>query len=302
GRTEFTQHKVAAILKDFLQPDSKTSLESAAKSLLVLIPTNASEHAEVCSFGEICVELAEQIPYHHPSQLKLVQLLHYLSRSPKFMYKYERPPQEEAQGAFQLLWESIVDWASGPDEENHNAWVNINAFKANLFATGVWGTSPGQSLKTLCDAFETKKPEEAWERDCKVMAAAQWILWHGQTLFKLIIYDHLEEPPGEGSNWGFGNELEGSKMPPRSVERWRFWKAGFEAVEQRALNGWNNNSIACISCLLGMTLMQRIESLERLVRSVYSDNMFDFRGKPYRLRALRRPDRPLSLQVRRVRL
>lgn len=91
GRTEFTQHKVAAILRDFLQPDSKTSLESAAKSLLLLIPTNASEHAEVCSFGEICVELAEQIPYHHPSQLKLVQLLHYLSRSPKFMYKYERP-------------------------------------------------------------------------------------------------------------------------------------------------------------------------------------------------------------------
>jgi hypothetical protein len=108
--------------------------------------------------------------------------------------------------------------------------VNINAFKANLFATGVWGTSPGQSIKMLCDAFETRKPEEAWERDCKVMAAAQWILWHGQTLFKLIIYDYLEETPGEGSNWGLGSELEGSKMLPRSVERWRFWKAGFEAV------------------------------------------------------------------------
>jgi hypothetical protein len=25
------------------------------------------------------------------------------------------------------------------------------------------------------------------------MAAAQWILWHGQTLFKLLIYDDVEE-------------------------------------------------------------------------------------------------------------
>lgn len=62
------------------------------------------------------------------------------------------------------------------------------------------------------------------------MAAAQWILWHGQTLFKLIIYDHLEEGPAEDSNWWLGEELEDSKMTPRSIERWRFWKAGFEAA------------------------------------------------------------------------
>lgn len=34
------------------------------------------------------VELAEQIPYHHPSQLKFAQLLRYLSMSPKFMDKH----------------------------------------------------------------------------------------------------------------------------------------------------------------------------------------------------------------------
>lgn len=88
GGTDYSEARVAAILRDFLQPDTKLSLQEAARSLLVLIPANASEHAEVCSFGEICVELAEQLPYHHPSQLKFVQLLHYLSMSPKFMYKY----------------------------------------------------------------------------------------------------------------------------------------------------------------------------------------------------------------------
>jgi hypothetical protein len=88
GGTNYSEAKVAAILRDFLQPDTKTSLQEAASFLLAPIPANASGHAEVCSFGGICVELAEQIPYHHPSQLKLVQLLHYLSRSPKFMDKY----------------------------------------------------------------------------------------------------------------------------------------------------------------------------------------------------------------------
>lgn len=88
GGTGYTEAKVAAILRDFLQPDTKQSLHEAAVSLLALIPDNAAEHAEVCSFGGICVELAEHIPYHHPSQLKLAQLLRYLSMSPKFMYKY----------------------------------------------------------------------------------------------------------------------------------------------------------------------------------------------------------------------
>lgn len=88
GGTEYTDAKVAAILTDFLQPDTKTSLKTAIESLLSLIPASASQHAEVYSFGEICVEIAEQIPYHHPSQIRLVQLLHTLSQSPKFIEKF----------------------------------------------------------------------------------------------------------------------------------------------------------------------------------------------------------------------
>ncbi|EFX01112.1 hypothetical protein CMQ_6054 [Grosmannia clavigera kw1407] len=57
-------------------------------SILELIPTDASEYGEVCGFGQICVELAEQIPYYHPSQLKLVKLLQELGQSSKFKSKY----------------------------------------------------------------------------------------------------------------------------------------------------------------------------------------------------------------------
>ncbi len=132
GGTQYSEPKVAAILRDFLQPDTKMSAKTAVVSLLALIPSNASAYAEVCSFGGICVELAEQIPYHHPSQQKLVQLLQSLSRSPKFISTYPLTvgtsymprtlnshfliflkPEEEVYQPYQLLWESISDSASG---------------------------------------------------------------------------------------------------------------------------------------------------------------------------------------------
>lgn len=103
---------------------------------------------------------------------------------------------------------------------------------ANLFSTGVWGTSPGKSIETLREVFEKETPEEVWERDSNIMAAAQWILWHGQTLFKLIIYDHGEGETEDEEYWWFGKAFPGPAIKPRSIERWRFWKAGFEAVEK----------------------------------------------------------------------
>jgi hypothetical protein len=109
-------------------------------------------------------------------------------------------------------------------------WVNLNAFMANLFATGIWGTSQGKALEILREAFESKKPKETWERDCNTMAAAQWIFWQGQPLFKLVIYDYPEEDGVK--QWRIGKAYAGPPMNPRSIERWRFWKSGFEATEK----------------------------------------------------------------------
>lgn len=84
----------------------------------------------------------------------------------------------------------------------------------------------------LREAFESEAPEETWERDCNIMAAAQWILWHGQTLFKQVIFYQLQGASIDEKHWRFGETFAGPPMEARSVERWRFWKAGFEAVEK----------------------------------------------------------------------
>lgn len=70
-----------AILRDFLQPDSNESLSSVSTSILALLPDHDTEGTLIWALGELCIELAEQIPYFHPSQLKLVRLLQHMSAS-----------------------------------------------------------------------------------------------------------------------------------------------------------------------------------------------------------------------------
>ena len=71
------------ILLGCLQPDTAMTLKSTANSILDLLPEKDPNSTDVWSFGELCIELAEQIPYHHSSQLKLAGLLECLGKSTK---------------------------------------------------------------------------------------------------------------------------------------------------------------------------------------------------------------------------
>ena len=73
--------KLFPILRDFLQPDNTLTVDSTAVKVLALLPAADPHSTDIWSFGRLCIELAEQIPYHHPSQLKLSALFESLSRS-----------------------------------------------------------------------------------------------------------------------------------------------------------------------------------------------------------------------------
>ncbi len=72
------------ILQDFLQPSSRLTIKDTAHSILAFLPKNASGSTEVWDFGETCIEIVEQIPYYHPSQIKLAALFEELGKSSKF--------------------------------------------------------------------------------------------------------------------------------------------------------------------------------------------------------------------------
>lgn len=81
GKSGFAFNKVFPVLRDFLQPDTTLSLESAAQSILENLPENAPMSNQVYTFCTLCFELAEQIPYNHPSQVKFARLLEYMGQS-----------------------------------------------------------------------------------------------------------------------------------------------------------------------------------------------------------------------------
>lgn len=87
GTSEYSDHKAFLILGDFLQPDTTTSLGSALNSILDILPDRAPLSKEVWSFGVLCFEIAQQIPYSHPSQQKLARLLEGLKESEKVTEK-----------------------------------------------------------------------------------------------------------------------------------------------------------------------------------------------------------------------
>lgn len=96
----------------------------------------------------------------------------------------------------------------------------------------MFGLPRHYSLSGLCAKHsniipKTKKPFNGLQ-DQKVLAAAQHILWNGQGLFKQVMYPG--DVPSNGvpvPSWNAGPLYKGK--PVLSLDRWQFWRKGFEA-------------------------------------------------------------------------
>lgn len=73
-----TDYKIFLVLRDFLQPSSTVSSRDASERVLDAF---ADRNLYLRQLYAVCFELAEQIPYHHSSQLKLVRLMWVIGRS-----------------------------------------------------------------------------------------------------------------------------------------------------------------------------------------------------------------------------
>jgi hypothetical protein len=93
------------ILRDTLQPDSESPLETAVQKIVALLPEGKPYSREVGVFLETCYEMADQIPYSHPSMTKLTNLV-YLT-----LWQAQDKTGEKVQSTpYQKLVETIRDW------------------------------------------------------------------------------------------------------------------------------------------------------------------------------------------------
>ncbi|TGJ83060.1 hypothetical protein E0Z10_g5705 [Xylaria hypoxylon] len=180
--------------------------------------------------GELCLELAEQIPYNHPSHVKLARLLEHIGPSVKLGQKSQISGRGQIWHRFQRLGESLLNqMPSVPESGDDMAYVNYHAFAANLYEFRVFPTDPTHSIWAMRDAFEEKLEEESHQM-IRVMAAAQWIMWNGQSLFKQVLW-HSEPTLDDERNWRPGTLYEEKTL--LGLNRWTFWRVGFQEAAEK---------------------------------------------------------------------
>lgn len=112
-------------------------------------------------------------------------------------------------------------------------WVNYHAFVAQLEAAGVWEMRmPTYAVWEMCNAFETGLGANNQDRELHqyhVMAAAQWILWDGQEIFKYMA-NPLPVSDRHLAPWQLEDRCTVPWEPMFSLARWRLWKEGFMAA------------------------------------------------------------------------
>ena len=84
-----TAMRIFHILQDYLQPESSALLQGTVHAVFDVLPKGKPGSNEVWNFGQACLDIAEQMPYWHPSQLKLVGLVAELSYSTALGFTYD---------------------------------------------------------------------------------------------------------------------------------------------------------------------------------------------------------------------
>ncbi|CAJ2511954.1 Uu.00g075790.m01.CDS01 [Anthostomella pinea] len=206
-------YKIFAVLRDFLQPETGITLQKAVETTLHIFPDGQTDHMR--PVNTVCLELGRQIPYHHPSQLKLARFLWLFCRiSDRLKKSSHEDPAVAHHTFYQHLQEDLADneFEPGDDGSALAEYVNYQAFLANLTDMTLYLPRSCFATRPLRDAFAGDHGEGVSVHEAWIMGAAMWILYCGQALFKQILYP---ENVDDGEITG---------------DEWRSWKEGFERV------------------------------------------------------------------------
>lgn len=146
---------------------------------------------------------------------------------------------------------------TGPDPENPSEYVNFHAFAANVFERRFFSNGPTWAIWAQRDAHEDRREEKGVIRDAYVLAAAQWILWYGQSLFKQVLFPG--DAPDDLRPWTPGPLYHGKAS--LSLHRWHFWRDGFNAVASGQEKGGEAFGQECTS--VAAKAVEIMDSLER---------------------------------------
>ena len=116
------------------------------------------------------------------------------------------------------------------DPDYPSRYVNFHAFAANLDERRCFSTDPTWAIWPQSDEHETDQEDQEDQgsiRDAEMLAAAQWILWYGQSFLKQILFRE-DVSTDTLQMWSPGPLYDGKSF--LSLHRWHFWRDSFSAV------------------------------------------------------------------------
>lgn len=222
------------VLNDYLQPDSKLSVDEAAQCLDAIMPENRppqfDEEKEpagnwMLELSELIWDIAKQTPCNHEGQDKLVQLLHALKRLPitQTIENY-RGEQLPAWDGFDH-WHDSMRHAHGypekrkkPDQQACDQYVNASAFAARVHAAGVQPPLHSRAFLTIGTAVEGLIHDDDL-LPCHLIAGAQWVILATEWLWSNIRWGKIDY---------YKLRDDGKKYLVYPPARWVRWLHGFQ--------------------------------------------------------------------------
>ena len=236
------------LIRDYLE-GTNSSAEYTAKELTTpaddtsspeLNESECSLEGFLWSLWGMMVELIKQIPYHHPWQDRMVEILNAIKEVPR----QATPEMEQLERSWGMaFWQDLPifgaevreTWNRGPWEKipdgtfrypgdtpfPTNIWTSLNAFTARLTVASVLNFET-YAIWILRHTLEEERMNE--EVDDNLPAAAMWIIYAGQMVYHNAAKDYTDSTETHPSYIRYLRKF----TKPFSIERWNFWKERFE--------------------------------------------------------------------------
>ncbi|OTB16237.1 hypothetical protein K445DRAFT_97872 [Daldinia sp. EC12] len=229
-------------LNDYLQLDSSVSAAQVATAISKLAPEpeNGSKTLSdgfFFSLWQDLISIAEQIPYGHFAQDKLVKVLRELTLLPDTGITVG---ESRLWIDLPYLGAAFREYLNGParskvKEEQlriDQAWIRFHAFSARLMGAGVihWQNQP---IWMLRDALEEEKNSpKSSDLDRDLVTAAMYIEFSGPVLVEALAANPAPELSNENRRLLKGGSLFHGE-PGLRLDRWSFWTRRFKEEAEK---------------------------------------------------------------------
>ncbi|BCS25030.1 DUF3632 domain-containing protein [Aspergillus puulaauensis] len=228
--------KAFQVLKQYLESE-ELSVDEAASQLYQMMPDYKTQiGAAEDDLGVVIMDIAEQIPYYHTLQLKLVELMKQLARSHRFnkicgdKKKLARYTALEALDA-EMGDRCFLDWENDLEASRI---INSCAFSARLAGAGTISRPMTPIIRSFRAALETHLSVIRGLDSLSVFVSVSSVWMLAGAGYYAYVNIVLNPPPVDALLQQAYQPHELYDGPIFGIQRWNFWQ---RALAERAQDG-----------------------------------------------------------------